>query len=79
MFNKSDKFIDVRFMSNKMFLVQLLKLIGYIQYTLDNNNGKEETVLTIRIKNKYKTKLLHSINDESRPSLPPPTEIILGE
>jgi len=79
MFNKSDKFIDVRFVSNKMFLVQLLKLIGYIQYSLEHNNGKEETVLTLRIKNKYKTKLMHSISDESRPSLPPPVEIILGE
>lgn len=80
MFSKKDvKFIDMRFISHKTLLVQLIKLIRYIQCALENYNGADDIVITLRIKNKYKVKLLSSINDNEQTALPYPNEIIIGE
>lgn len=78
MFDKNVKFIDIRFISCKPLLVQLLKLIGYIQYSLEQKNT-EDIILTVKIKNLHKAKLLSAINDKNIPSMPHTGEIIIGE
>lgn len=79
MIDKNVKVIDVRFIACKAILIQLLKLIGFIQYSLENSNEKDEIVLTIRIKNKYKTKLSASVDDTVISQLPHNGEFIIGE
>lgn len=65
MFNKP-KFIDVRIIACKPLLVQLLKLISYIQYSLDKSqSSNKEITLTLKISNKNKIKLLSAVNDKN--------------
>lgn len=78
MFDQNIKFIDVRFIACKTLLVQLLKLIRYVQYSLENSSD-EYVTLNIKIKNPYKVKLLSSINDKNITSIPHKGEIIIGE
>ena len=78
MFKDNIKFIDVRFISNKTILVQLLKLFKVIKYSLENSTNKE-IVLTIKFKNKYNSKLLISVNDNNLDSLPCNNDIVIGE
>jgi len=79
MFDKKVKFIDIRFISSKSIMIQLIKLISYLQYSLENSNEHNETVITIRIKNRYKSSLLASIGDKSITAMPHSKEIVIGE
>lgn len=80
MFNTKIKVIDIRFIACKSLLVQLLKLISYIQYSLDKSysTGKD-VIITLKISNKYKIKLLSAINDTNITSSPHDGEIIIGQ
>lgn len=78
MFNKNEKVIDVRLIASSSLLVQILKLISHLQYYL-NNCKKEEIVLTLRIRNPYKLKLLASIDDKALNPLPSVKDLIIGE
>lgn len=77
-FFNNAKPIDVRLIAPKALLVQILKLINMIQYSLDNNKG-EETVITIRIKNKHRVKLLSAVNSDNLSPVAHNNEIIIGE
>jgi hypothetical protein len=79
MLDENVKFIDVRLISCKPILVQLLKLISYIKYSLDNTDDNKDIVLTIKIKNRYKSKLHAAIDDTPITPLSHNGTITIGE
>lgn len=78
MFFKNEKFIDIRLISCKSILTQLLKLIAYIQYALEQNS-KEDIVLTVIIRNKHNIKLLHAVDSKNLSSIAYNSNIIIGD
>lgn len=80
MFNDKVKFIDIRFVACKSLLVQLLKLISYIQYSLDKSySSGQDIIITLKISNRYKVKLLSAVNDKNITSSPHNGEITIGQ
>jgi hypothetical protein len=79
MSDQNIKFIDIRLIACKALLVQLLKLIGYIQYSLDNSSNDSETIITIKIKNRHKIKLSAAVNDTNIVALPHNGTISIGD
>ena len=79
MFDKNEKFIDVRLISCKPILVQILKLLGYIQYSLEHTDSNNEIIITLKIKNKYKANLRAAIDDTQVTSLAHNGSITIGE
>lgn len=79
MFDKNEKFIDVRLISCKPILVQILKLLGYIQYSLEHTDANNEIIITLKIKNKYKATLHAAIDDTAVIPLAHNGTIIIGE
>lgn len=79
MFDKKVKFIDVRLISCKPMLVQILKLLGYIQYSLEHTDANNDIVITLKIKNKYKAKLHAAVDDTQIIPLAHDGTIVIGE
>lgn len=79
MSNKNTKFIDIRLITCRSLLVQILKLLSYIQYSLENTDKDSDITITLKIKNKYKSKLLISIDDNTITPLAHNGTLTLGE
>ena len=79
MFDKNVKVIDVRFIGCKTLLVQILKLIAYIQHSLENSGTDSEVTITLKIKNRYKVKLHAAIDDKNISALPHNNTLTIGD